>query len=230
MTATTVDFKALRKSIERFEALLRETRLEIFSLTVERHRLMLLPLPREDYAAYAAERIDIERESYIANINGLFQKSPPWNSRFWQFTPDSPKAYGERVNIAKASRTSVTGTRPDVPVENLFWFIGDIIKAGVQEAILDPRIDWPEDVGPPRAERQPMIAKLDARLAELRAQQDEMLSTAAENGFAVSVALPLDEMREQLRKLRRTMEFPDWEDLCQSIGLDPASRDYAPEG
>lgn len=230
MTATDVDFKTLRKSIERFEATLRENRLEIFKLTAERHRLMCLPIPREDFAAYAAERIDIERENYIANINRLFQKSPPWNCRFWQFTPDAERPYGEQTNLAKANRTSTYGTSEAIPSENLFWFIGDTIKARVQEAILDPRVTWPEDVGPARAERLPMIAELDARLAELRTQQDAMLSAAAESGFAVTAVPPLDDKREQLKKLRREMEFPEWEGLCQSIGINPASREYAPEG
>lgn len=164
---------SIKKALGDVAAEVRQSEQRIETLKQERERLESAPLSREELAAGLDDMLDAqvhnERVNYPKRLalalEGL-QHDP-----FFEYADASL----DLVNtLGKASDERYT------PRENLLWFLGDLVKQRVRDAINDESFDWPDaDAGPPLAERRTRITeidreveKLEQRVGEIRAEAD----------------------------------------------------------
>ena len=132
------------------------------SLLQRREDLLSLPLPREDFIATIADWIDQTGREFPARLlqhrlSG-FLEQPMRGLPARGFNP----------------LTLDNNTVPDPA--GLLYLLRDQVQEGVRRAL--ESIDWPAEVGPPRAKRVVELARLDQEIADLQSQLDALKAAA----------------------------------------------------
>jgi len=168
-----IDFNKLKKTISDIGTKTQTLREMIEAKIEERDFLQTAPLPREDFARNICNMLDKQAEVYPERmaqyLGGIINKP--------MFDFNNPY-----LDLVAASGGSIQpGTLPKV---NALWFFGAVIKERITDAIMI--MDYPQEVGPPLAERQPAIEKLNAEIEKLELQEAELREQAEAAGIHIS--------------------------------------------
>lgn len=181
-------FETIREVLARAKGRIGELNGKIYHLEQERSNLVSLPLPYDDFVDWALGRYDqlagafgTEFRAYF--INGGNSSFRPYymSKRTGHRTLEDFKAvFGDGIPVAlEKPRQTADQDLPFSP-KAFFFIFKDAIKSGMRRA-LDENLkqEWPEEVGPARAERITMIKNLESEIAALVDERDAL---AAEIG------------------------------------------------
>lgn len=165
----------LRNPLAKARKEIEERRQKIELLLRRREDLMRLPLPLADFIAHELEQVDRMGESYLEDLAAYRLKCfPSENYGFEAYSGENVPRFlwwsapTHRGALASADAMTISRTA-------LAWYFGPQIKARLKEALERADLQWPELVGPPRAEREVEIRSIDAELATLRAEEAELM-------------------------------------------------------
>lgn len=166
------DFLKIRDSVNSLAAEVQGIRSDIEQKKQRREDLQTLPIPKAEMVAEIGAWIDAQndatREHAQRVVNQLLNR------------PTKPL---QEFNIIPLLSNPADG-RHLVGQQHLLLMLGDLIKDQLP-AWLD-RIDYPEVVGPPRAERMAELVKLDKEIDKLERQEAELLEQAAQAGIQIA--------------------------------------------
>jgi len=166
------DFLKIKKTVTDLQTHLIKLRSELQSLQTEREKISQAPATREDVKNFMFARIDKKGGEYTQIFDDMV--------RSLAIRPD------------RLSRTAdvavMTATRPNLnPTEFTLEgatcaFLDGVLKQGVSAAI--DAAPWPANAMP-AADRQRQLEILDASIADVSAQEGEILRHAHEAGIAI---------------------------------------------
>lgn len=166
------DFLKIKKTVTDLQSHVHRLRAEQERLRAERDRIAKTPATREDVAEFLSRQIDKNSADYLRVFHGLLADLA---------------ARPDRLNASPETRV-LTATRPNIAptvftVESaVSVFLGETMKESL-EAIIQAA-PWPADAMP-IVKRNQRLAELDATLAELSAEEDEILRHANQSGLSI---------------------------------------------
>ncbi len=173
-----LDFLKLKKTIASVGAEANRFRSEIETKKQRRDYLETAPLPAEEFCDGLDRMIDMHAATYPAQlldaVRGLIN-TPQY---------DFESAYLDLLSIRGGSAHPGT-----LQKENACWFFGALIKQRIRDAVV---ITWPAgESGPPLAERQVEIEKLDVEISALEAKLVDLRDSAERAGISIDRADPV---------------------------------------
>lgn len=186
-----MEFETIRQVLTSAKGRIGDLNKQIDQLEQELSDLVCLPLPYDDFVDWALGRYDqlagafgTEFRAYF--INGGNSSFRPYymSKRTGHRTLEDFKAvFGDGIPIAlEKPRQTADQDLPFSP-KAFFFIFKDAIKSGMRRA-LDENLkqEWPEEVGPGRAQRIMMIENLEREIAGLVDERDSLAAEIASIG------------------------------------------------
>lgn len=166
------DFIKIKKSVDDLQSHVRQLRAEQERLQAERDRIAKAPATREDVAAFLSKQIDKKSADYLRVFHGLLSDLATRPDRL-------DKLVG--TNVLTATSQSMTPTAFTVE-SAVSAFLGETMKRSL--AAIIEGAPWPADAIP-LEKRKRRLDELDATLAKLSEEENEILRHANLSGLAI---------------------------------------------
>lgn len=166
------DFAGIRSALAGLKGQLKSLNGKLEALHQERDLLISAPVSREDAVA--------EFQALVDEAAGRHQKALG-EAVFGAALSGRPEKFSF-VSYLVAGSKSGTPTAAPVLEGVISLFLGDALKVGVARVLAE--MEWP-DGAISLAERQTRLAKLDAEIASLESQRDELAAEAARAGLSI---------------------------------------------
>jgi len=166
------DFIKLKKTVSELGSAIKKHRAQIEELKQQRELLEIQPMPRDELANLVCQWVDQESAVFPKRLRmgvDALIRSP-----MLEIT-------GRPCHLLQSTGGQYQTDK--IPPENLLYLMGNEIKARLRDAVAE--MEYPEDVGPPRAERPALMKKLDAQIAKLEEEEDKLLERAREAGVMI---------------------------------------------
>lgn len=163
------DFIKLKKTVAELGSAIKKHRAQIEGLKQRRELLEVQPMPRSELADLVCDWVDQEAAVFPQRLRmgvDALIRNP-----MLEIT-------GRPCHLLQSTGGSYQTDK--IPPENLLYLMSDQIKARLRDAVAE--MDYPEDVGPPRAERPGMMKKLDDEIAKLENSEGQLLEQARAAG------------------------------------------------
>lgn len=168
-----LDFLKVKTHVDHLRDEVNQIRSNIEEKKRQRQDLETLPLPRKDLANLVCEWVDQEAKQFPSNlrhgINFLINRP----------NIDVIDRSFALLHVGAGGYNSTT----QLPPANLCYLLGDLIKSNLRRAF--DEMDYPDDVGPTRAARPAMLAKLNKEIASLEAKEAELVAHADSVGISL---------------------------------------------
>lgn len=141
-------------------------------LLQQREDIQTAILPRQDYIALLQEHIDAEAEQYREFFKDNAQRfQNRWKA---EALPGRFPVFGFINKKTMRNDFAIPGS--------LFFVLREPLKRTIEQEIMS--WDWPadKDCGPPRAERQAALDRIDEQLGKVEAELDDLKALGKVNG------------------------------------------------
>ncbi|HEC11807.1 MAG TPA: hypothetical protein ENI80_00895 [Acidiferrobacteraceae bacterium] len=172
-----LDFLKLSTAIQDVGRQASSLRKKIERLKRQRESLETAALPRSEFADMLCEMVDASGERFLLNLNASVRH---------MYHKPNIDIQGRHINVLTATGA---GGGHQLHQENLLWVFRDQIKDALRKAV-DLLPDYPDEVGPPKAERPALIKKLDKEIANLERQDAELRQQAEAAGIQIGRIKP----------------------------------------
>lgn len=187
-----MEFEEIRQVLTSAKGRIGELNGKICKLEQELSDLVCLPLPYDDFVDWALGRYDQLADGWRSEFKTTFLVER--NSSFKPYymskrtghrtLEDFKAVFGAGIPVS-LEKPGERWANMDFPIspKAFFFIFKDAIKAGMRRT-LDECLpeNWPEEVGPARAERIPMIESLEREIAELVDERDYLTAQIASVG------------------------------------------------
>jgi uncharacterized protein YhaN len=166
------DFPGIKKSINDLSAQLQKIRREIEEKKQRHEDLETLAIGRDEAAARLAAWVDAGIQQAATDLQtslGFVIANP-----LMELKADT------RISLLSSPQDASGGVRQHM----LFLFFADAIKTAIPGVLV--RLEWPEDTGPPMAERLAELGKLDKAIEKLEREEADLIQQAAQAGISVA--------------------------------------------
>ena len=175
------DFGIFRKSVDQLAAQIRKIRDDIETRKQRREDLTTLPVSREELAAEICTWIDQQRAGAIQDMQkGITSLLGD---------PCSPISETNHIPLLNTAWSQ----RDTVSQRFVLLLLGEQIKDAIP-GMLD-KLDYPEQVGPPREARMRELEKLDKEIIALERSEADLIQQAAAAGIRVEPLGPLTSIK-----------------------------------
>jgi len=182
-----LDFLKLKKSIQDVNVQANSLRQTIEEKKQRRDFLETAPLSRNELAEKVCEMIDAHGAQYPERL-----------SMALEFSKFKPLFDFKASNLALVNTTGGGATEGQLPKVNAYWIFADLYKQRLSDAI--DVMDWPDnEVGPPLAERQTELKKLDKEIMKLEGQLQDIRQSAEQAGIHIERVDPIPTNKEMFR-------------------------------
>lgn len=186
-----MEFETIRQVLTSAKGRIGELNGKICELEQELSELVCLPLPYDDFVDWALGRYDQLADGWRSEFQATFLRER--NSSFKPYymskrtghrtLEDFKAVFGAGAPVVLEKPNQLAYVDFPISPKAFFFIFKDAIKAGMRrtfdECLLE---EWPEEVGPARAERITMIESLERKIAGLVDERDSLAAQIASIG------------------------------------------------
>lgn len=166
------DFVKMKSNLQAFGKEVEQLQARIEEKRQERQRIELSPLPRQDLADMLDEWIDQEAAQFLPNLRAGID---------FMVRKPNLETIGHNLGLLEIGSGGIR-IQGQIPTRNLCFLLRDTLKSGFRIAV--EQMEYPDDqIGPPRAKRPAMLAKLDSEITALEQKERELRDYASEAGI-----------------------------------------------
>lgn len=170
------DLSAIRKSVRDVAARVRELRGEIEQLRRERDIIETAPSARADVKAALQRQVQAGSERYAELLRDHLEPM----IRNVRLLSDPKRAAGSFSMVGATARRDATPTPQSTDL--VFYAVaGELVSTALGRVV--DAMEWPGDEGLPMAQRAVKLADLDRRIADLVAQEQQLVADASDVGL-----------------------------------------------
>lgn len=169
------DFLGLKKGIADIQKQVSSLQEKIELFKRERDDLLALPLPQEDVANALAESVDELADGFVEKLQNVV-----FNVHRLDRHPNLSAA----STLQMATRENFSKADLGVGLAFLCCMDPDKLKTAIHQNVM--RLNWPEKVGPPRAERAARLTEINNEITTLETEEQAILKTAKDSGISIA--------------------------------------------
>jgi hypothetical protein len=166
-------FEKIRSALGGATSELATLRAKLEQLRQRREYLQAAALPREDVMAAIVARVDRLGADYPRQLKRYVEASAVTATRYEKLGRLADHVRPLHLVAANGATNSAPTTT--LSEAALCYVVGDAIKARLLAALAEADLAWPTEVGPPAAQRAAELQTLERQIAELEAEERELV-------------------------------------------------------